>query len=590
MITILKDAYVFSCSRTRIFGKYSILISDNKITDIAESGAKGQQKLDKWTEQYSNRADIIDCSRKMIMPPIVNSCVKSEGLPIHYLMKKRHYENTEDDLCTDLIFNYLYQELPGEEAVNDLFNIYNYSFNRLLKSGVTMFNEFSLRKDINHLQPVTSVLKQTSQRAGICYPITQDLNTIRDYKYLNPSFYLTQENLLTVYDISNISELKSSYISRLYLEVATNKDITDKFRLTFHKSVIALLDEYGLLDESTSLINPVYLSYDDLKIITSKGASVIVCPRDLITFSNKYFPIDDYISHGIRFSIGTGWLGDDIFKDVRLFRNRYKELNLSSVELLNAITKFPFEHYFEGDSGENCYTIEVNKKADLIFIDISDLRFMLFPESNDYEDICDFLLDNLTTNNISDVMINGIFKVKDKKLIDADEAAIADAITETRNRLYKSGKYDEIKKRTERKERVEKLDMSSRSEDEIKLFAEDPSGKQEPEMKDEFRIKSRFPVMKQKHVPGQRSLFEESDQASIIQCDDYKETPELNLLVTDYFDSKQAEEEFVQVKAVDETILKKLGAVEKKPEKAKTPVTESKIELPKNVKLRFGDD
>ena len=590
MITILKDAYVFSFNKNRDFGKYSILINEGRVTDIAESGAKGKAKLDKWLEQYQNRADVADCSGKLIIPPIVNSCVKSEGLPIHYLLKKRHYENTEDDLCTDLIFNYIYQELPGDIALNDLNNIYSYSFNRMLKSGITMFNEFSLRKDINHLQPITGILKQTSQRASVCYPITQDIATIRDYKYLNPSFYLTQENLLTVYDISNISELKSSYLSRLYLEIATNKDITDKFRMTFHKSVIALLDEYGLLDETTSLINPIYLSYEDLKIITTKGASIIVCPRDLMNFSNKYFPIDDYISHGIRFSIGTGWLGEDIFKDVRLFRNRYKELNLSSVELLNAITKYPFEQYFEGDSYENNYAVEINKKADLVFIDLTDLRLMLFPESSDYEHVCDFLLDNLTTNNISDIMINGEFKVRDKKIAGLDESAVIDSIIETRNRLYKAGKYEEIKKRNERKQQAGKTEPVEKSGDDIKLFSDDPNAKEEIEMKEDFRIKSRFPAIKQRHLPGQRSLFEEMEQANIIQCDEYKETPEINLLVTDYFDSKQVEEDIIQVKAVDETILNKLGAIEKKHEKPKPASQESKIELPKNVKLRFGDD
>jgi cytosine/adenosine deaminase-related metal-dependent hydrolase len=590
LITILKDAYVFSFSSGYGFGKYSILINENKITDIAESTPEGQLKLDKWIEQYSGRADVVDCSRKLIIPPIVNSCVKSEGLPIHYLMKKRHYESPEDDLCTDLIFNYLYQELPGEDAIADLENIYRYSFNRLLKSGISYFNEFSLRKDINHLHPVTTVLKQTSQHAGVCYPITQDINTIRDYKYLNPSFYLTQENHLTVYDISNITELKSSYISKLYLEVATNKEVTEKFRLTFHKSVIALLDEYGLLDESASLINPVYLSYDDLKIITSKGASVIVCPRDLMTFSNKYFPIDDFINHGIRFSIGTGWLGEDIFKDVRLFRNRYKELNLSSVDLLNAITKFPYEHYFGGDSPDNSYSIDINKIADFVFIDLSDLRFQLFPESSDNEHICDFLLDNLTSNNISDVMISGAFKVRDKKIEGINEDAIIDLINETRNRLYRSGKYEEIKKRKERKERSENLELGSVTRDEIRLFSEENTAKEEKSSKDDFRIKTRIPVSRQKKTPGQRNLFEETDQSNIIQWDENKENPEVNLLVTDFFDSKQVEEDFVQVKAVDETILQRLSSIEKKIDKTKTTAPESKIELPKNVKLRFGDD
>src|SRR4030095_2695317 len=307
---ILKNAYVFSFNKDNHFGRYSILINENRITDMAETGALGQEKLNKWIQQYENRADIVDCSRKLVMPPVVNSCVKSEGSPIQYLLKHRHYENPEGDLCTDLIFNYLYQELPGDDTIADLQSIYNYSFNKLLKSGITMFNEFSLRKDINHFQPVSNALKQTSQNASICYSIAQDISTIRNFKFLNPSFYLTQENLLTVYDISNISELKSNYVSRLYLEVATNKEITEKFRVNFHKSIIALLDEFGLLDETTSLINPIYLSYDDLKIITDKRANIIVCPRDLASFSNKYFPIDDYISHGIRFSLGTGWLGE----------------------------------------------------------------------------------------------------------------------------------------------------------------------------------------------------------------------------------------------------------------------------------------
>ncbi|HEY3250346.1 MAG TPA: hypothetical protein VGK25_04435 [Ignavibacteria bacterium] len=592
---ILKDAYVFSFNKNNDFGRFSILINENRITDMAEDGPKGQEKLDRWLQQYENRAEVIDCSRKLVMPPIVNSCVKSEGLPIHYLLKRRDYENVEEDLCTDLIFNHLYQELPGDETIADLQNIYNYSFNRLLKSGITMFNEFSLRKDINHLQPISNALKQTSQHASVCYSITQDINTIRNYKFLNPSFYLTQENLLTVYDISNITELKSAYVSSLYLEVATNKAVTDKFRLTFHKSIISLLDEYGLLDESTSLINPIYLSYDDLKIITDKGASIIVCPRDLVNFSNKYFPIDDYISHGIRFSISTGWLGEDIFKDVRLFRNRYKELNLSSVELLNAVTRFPYEMYFDGDSFESSYMVDVNKKADLIFIDLSDIRFQLFPESYDYEHICDFLIDNMTTNNISDVMINGVFKVRDKKLLNADEAETIDSIIQTRSLLYKKGKYEELKKKKEKEEIIESLRADKRNEDDIRLFSGGEQNKDDKESKaetagEEFRIKTKFPITRQKNAPGQRSLFDELEQASIIQCDEYKEAPELNLLITEFFDSRPVEEEVVQVKAVDETILKRLSGGEKKKDKSKSENAESKVELPKNVKLKFGDD
>lgn len=588
---ILKDAYVITFNRNNDFGRYSILINENRITDMADSSVKGTGKVEKWIEQYQGSAEVIDCSKKIIMPPFVNSCLRSEGSLLHYLLKRRHYEKAEEDLCTDLMFNYLYQELPGDAIQSDLLNIYDYSFNRSLKSGVAYLNEVSLRKDTNHLLPITNAVKNTGQKISVCYPIKQDANTIRDYKYLNPSFYVTQENLLTVYDISGITELKSINLRDLYLEVAVNKDITDQFRQTFRKSVISLFDEYGLIDSHTSLINPLYLDYNDMKIIKDKKANIIICPRDLNYFTARYFPIDDFIGHGIKFSIATGWLGEDLLKDMRLLRNKYKELNLSGAELLNSITRTPRSLYFDGNSeGDNSYRIDVNKPATFSFIDISDLRFQFFPEEFSYTGICDFIVDNLSSRNISDVMIEGVFKIKDNIILNIDEAGLVERINETREKLYKTGKYEELKKKKEAREISNKLDMTGRSDDEIKMFSEKPEEKEISEDREEFRIKIKIPAFRQKKTPGQRSLFEEFDHVSIVQSDDYQQTPMLNLLVTDPDSSKAVVDDIIQARVVDETIIKRLGN-EKKTEKSAKPVNiESKVELPRNVKLKFGDD
>ena len=586
---ILKNAYVLTFNKNNDAGRYSILINENKITDIADSSAGGKSKLDKWTEQYRDTAEIIDCSGKIIMPPLINSCVKSEGALFHYLLKHRHYENSEDDLCTDLIFNYLYQELPGEEAKRDLENIYNYSFNRLLKSGILYFNEISLRKDTNHIAPISKILKKSGQKISLSYPIKQDINALRDYKFMNPSYYLTQEHLLTVYDVSVITELKSHNINGLFIESALNKDITEKFRQTYHKSVISLLDEYGLIDSNTSLINPLYLDYKDLKIITDRNANIIICPRDLNFFTTRYFPIDDFIGHGIKYSLGTGWLGEDLLKDVRLFRHKYKELNLSSTDLLYSITRSPYNLFFNGDSSETL-CIDINHPAEMIFIDLNDTRFQFFPEEYSFESVCDFIIDNLISFNISDVFTGGEFKVRNSKSSDFNEEAVIEAVNETRIRLYKTGKYDDLKKRKERKETVRLLDMTGRSEDEIKLFSESKPEISESGQKEEFRIKTKIPVFRKKTVHGQRSLFEQNEQSSIIQADEFQQTPNLNLLVTDSDASLPVVQDIVQVKAVDETIISKLGTEKKTAKPEKTQNEDSKVELPKNVKLKFGDD
>ena len=64
----------------------------------------------------------------------------------------------------------------------------------------------------------------------------------------------------------------------------------------------------------------------------------------------------------------------------------------------------------------------------------------------------------------------------------------------------------------------------------------------------------------------------------------------LNLLVTDPDSSKSVEEDIIQAKIVDETIIKRLSTEKKAEKPVKTLNTESRIELPKKVKLKFGDD
>jgi cytosine/adenosine deaminase-related metal-dependent hydrolase len=590
---ILTNASVFSFSAKREFASYYILINGAKITDMIDiREARAAEKLADWIGKYKDTAEIFDCTNKIVMPTFINACLKSEGALINYLLRNRHYEVHDGDIYTDLIFNYIYQELEHSEISEDLDNIYNFSFARNLKSGISALNEFSLRKDGNHLSHITKALKITGQSASVAYPVRQEMEEIKMFKSLNPANYLTDENQLTMFDITSITELRTQGVEKLFLEIATNKDVTDNFRQTFGKPIIKYLDEYGLVDTNTFLINPLYLSYDELKIIKEKGASVIVCPRDLLYFTHRYFPIDDYINFGIKFSIGTGWLGEDIFKDLRYFRNKYKELNLSSMDLLRAITVIPYEMFFGGDkSGEDAFTIDINKRADMTMIDLSDIRFQFFPQSMVFEDICDFMVDNLTSQSFSEVILGGEFRVKNGRLVNADEAGIIKAAAYTRERLYKVGKYEQLAERKRQRESVQELDLSARDSQEIKMFS-DSTGENAVEIldsKEEFRIKGKVSSPKRKIPQTQKNLFDDLEKNAFVQVDEYRETPEFNLLFTEVNELKEFDEEIQHNKLIDEKILKQ-SAYDKKLEKKKPEGADSKIELPKNVKLRFGDD
>lgn len=598
---ILKDAYVLTLDPKNEFGRYSLLIDEERIVDITKSdypvkhdpdNPSEHTKINRWMERYSSNVEVIDCCNKIIMPPFANSCSKSEGALVKYLLRNRGYEKSDDNLYTDFMFNYIYQELQTGEMKQDLAGIYNYSFSRALKSGVVSMNEFSLRKDINHLDPVTSAGKLTSQKINVCYPVKHDIETLLHYKYLNPANYLTDESELTIYDISQLTELKKNNSLKLFLEVSTNKEVVEKFKRTFNKPIILLLDEYGLIDETATLINPIYLTYDEIKVIADKKANIVICPTDLQYFTSRYFSVDEFVNHGIKFSIATGWLGEDLLEEIRLLRSRYKELNLSNEEYLMSIIKTPQNLYFSdaADDEETC-CISPNKTANLIFIDLTDVRFQLFPENFTHSKICDFIVDNLYCTAISDVMINGDFKVRDNRTVYFNEFEIIQDSLRTRQRLYKVGKYKEISERSTQRKSIEKLDIRYSDEDDIKLFTESGESQagQQKEIKDEFRIKGKIPVFSRKSSSSQKTLFEEEESGGIILNQDAQETPEINLLFTEIDDEKNTDDEIIYSKIADARILKQAG-MEKPVEKTEKPKTESKIELPKNVKLRFGDD
>lgn len=591
---ILKDAYLYTQNRDNEFGRYSICINEGRIFEIVRSRPLKDDetelpRIKKWIEQSDGQAEVIDCSAKLIIPPLVNACVKSEGAFVKYLLRSRNYEGTESDLSTDLIFNYIYQESATAEHTDVLRTNYLYSLYRNLKSGVTKLNELSPRKDTNHLDSLKGIINRSRQSINCCYAIKQDPSALEAYKELNLSYYLTDENQVTVFDISKIAELRKQFVGKLFLEVSTNKDVTEKFKQAFGKPVISFLADYGLIDENTCLINPLYLSYDEIRIIAERKSNVVICPRDLIYFTNRYFPLDEFINYGVKFSVGTGWLGEDLLKETRLLRHKFKELNIPSSLLFESISSVPDALFFESDSGLRG-AFETGKRADLVMIDLSDVRFQLYPENFGYTNFTDFIVDNFSTSDVTDVIINGEFAVRNNRLVNEDEPSLIKKALSVRENLYRIGKYAEIQKRKEQNRSVQEIDLSSRDSDEIKLFS-DSSEKQVLEtqdVKDEFRIKAKIPLFKPRTPAAQKNLFEEHDVMQIAHSMEKDQSPAINLLFTELSSSEQADEEIQQTRISEAYILKQ--SEEKKQEKQKMQNQESKLELPKDVKLRFGDE
>jgi hypothetical protein len=257
--------------------------------------------------------------------------------------------------------------------------------------------------------------------------------------------------------------------------------------------------------------------------------------------------------------------------------------------MLKSITKIPHELYFKTGEEDSGYCIKPGREATFSFIDLSDIRFQLYPESMDFNHICTFLIENVSSSDFSDIMIKGDFKIRNGKPLYFDEEELIKSAAETRENLYKAAKYSEITERQKQRKNIEKLDLSSREDDEIKLFSISFEAKEEEtgQAKEEFRIKGRIPVFRRKAEPAQKNLFDQTDKPQIVQTEQYQETPVINLLYTEFDHAKSVDEEVMRTKLADEKIIKQARTEKKKEEQMSNE--DSKVELPKNVKLKFGD-
>jgi hypothetical protein len=159
--------------------------------------------------------------------------------------------------------------------------------------------------------------------------------------------------------------------------------------------------------------------------------------------------------------------------EIKVFSQLVYKSNLSSETLLRMITDFPSR--ILGISGE-CGSIERNKFADLIFFDISSLRNSLIIPEIDSEMLSWFIIENLNTNDISDVMFKGNFLKRNNNLIPANEEFLRKNYSEVIRKAYEAGKYFEFKEKYLMRNRVKELSRKGGRNKTPEIYAQMPGG------------------------------------------------------------------------------------------------------------------
>lgn len=458
--TVIKNGLVLTLDKKGQTGYFNIIIRNGKIF-LIDYERKFNEKEFKLKNPES---EIIDAKDKLIMPGFFNSKLVSSYSLNKVFFKKCSYQNISSWLSLKLVDRCLTQ-LENAGTLKDLLKL---SYLRSLHNGEIFLNEssISIEKDFFDIHFTDfEWIRQYYNLTSYDYKISPGQEGKISYGFIS------DENINN-YSLSSIRKNLSGKKLKLFIEASLSEKSFDSIKKVFGRSFINVLSDMDLVSADTIISNPTHLNPVEIDILKQRRSSIIISPSDYVNLSYKKIDFDELILSGINMIIGTGYTGNDILSELKIFSTLISRNILSYESILQLAVYNPSLVFGVSNLTGS---LERNRSADMIFFDLKDLRNTVTLPETDRESISEFIIQNLTSKDICDVMIRGEMLIRDgKEQINFIESAQTKSY-EISQKLYSAGKYFEFKEKYLMRGRVDKLN-------------EDITGEEEEEKREEIFV------------------------------------------------------------------------------------------------------
>lgn len=446
---IIKNALVLTFDRKKNTGYFNILIRNKKIFLIDfENKFNEKEFISKYPD-----AVIIDAKDKLVMPGIFNSRLISSYSLNKIFFKKCSYENINSMLSLKSIERFLSAE--GNEALmNELLKI---SFQISLRNGELFLCENSNTFNRDFCKKYftdTDWIKQYFNLAIYDYTLLQENNPSENI--ISIGFKSGEE--INNYSLTSMKKALSGKKLKLIIEASLSGITYESLKADFGKPYMNVLSELELISPLTVIVNPTNINLYETEILKKKNASVLICPSDFINLSDKKSDLDRLMSSGLNVIVGTGYTGRSVLSELKILSSHISKSNLKYEHLMKTVTHNP-SHIF-GISNLTG-SIERNKSADLIMFSLSDFRSQLTLPEIENEMLCEFIIQNLSEKEITDVILKGEILIRDRKDCAEFEETAFKKIKQISDKIYAAGNYFEYKEKYLMRGRVDKINIDN---------------------------------------------------------------------------------------------------------------------------------
>lgn len=443
------------------FKKGNIFIEDDKIKHLMIDENKIREKVDK----------IIDAKHCIVIPGLINAHLHS-----HDHFNKGAFEK----LPLEIWILYIRPFFKGTSLTPDEIYVRTlYGCVEMLKTGTTTIIDDIVQNpnfDEKNLEMIIKAYKKSGIRANVTThlinkPIyktipflenlfTSELKEKLNIKLLSENDIISclEKNLIkynsknsivryalapsgpqrcTLNLMEGIKKLSVKYNvpSICHLLETKVQNVTGK--IFFNKTLVDYLEDNNLLYSNLSLVHSIWVNENDIENIKRRDCKVIHNPTSNLKLCSGIAPIRKFLDKSVTTSLGTDNVSAndslnmfEIMKITGLIHNiRYTDYKkgIGANEVFNMAT---IEGAKTALLADEIGAIEINKKADLVILDINNERYI--PTNN----LINHLIYAENGSSVKTVIINGKIIVEDGKIITFNEKEIFNEIKKIMPKIY----------------------------------------------------------------------------------------------------------------------------------------------------------
>ena len=409
----------------------AVAIADDKIIAV---GLEAELK-----QQYTAK-ETVDCGGKVLMPGLVNA---------HTHVPMTLLRGLADDLRLDVwLLGYM---MPVErEFVSPEFVQLGTSLAciELIRSGVTCFADMYYFEEDVAKATAEAGLRALCAQTVLKYPspdadsYEQSLDAADDFiaRWKNhplivPSVaphapYTCTEDILQA-----TSAIAVKHDVPLHTHLAETITEVEASKEEHGMPVIPYVKKHKIFEAKVLAAHCVHVDSGEIHTLHHHGAGVAHNPSSNLKLASGVAPVNDMLEIGVNVGIGTDGPASnndlDMFEEIRLTALLAKGIS-GDPTVLPAKTALLMATRLGAQAmhmGEITGSLEPSKRADLILVDISPLhnapRFHRDPEG-----IYAQLIYAAKSTDVSDVMVNGQWLMRNRELLTLDEAPLLEQAAE----------------------------------------------------------------------------------------------------------------------------------------------------------------